>query len=391
MNIRKKNKGDMTVSIPKRVMFYVQHLLGVGHVRRAELISNALVQQGFAVHVILGGDDVSGITFPGSQVHRLPSARAADSSFSTIVDSQGKPVTDQWRGRRRDLLLEKFASIDPDILLIEQFPFGRRQFRFELLVLLEAAKTRGKPISIACSVRDLLVNKHKPERTQETVDVVDQYFDRVFVHGDEKFLPFEVSFDATKQLKDKLSYTGYVTPPPPRDGGIGKGEVIVAAGGGAVGGKLLSTALAAKSLSSFKNHVWRILIGPNLDDGMRKGIESRQTDGIVIEPNRPDYLSLLSECAVSVSQAGYNTLMDIITARCPALVVPFSEANETEQSVRAELLAKSGHVTLISPDDLDPDVLARGINEASERATPQFPPFLIDGAARTAHFMTQLM
>ena len=42
------------------------------------------------------------------------------------------------RNSRRTALLSLADEVDPDILLLETYPFGRRQFRFELLPLLDA-------------------------------------------------------------------------------------------------------------------------------------------------------------------------------------------------------------------------------------------------------------
>jgi len=45
----------------------------------------------------------------------------------------------------------------------------------------------------------------------------------------------------------------------------------------------------------------------------------------------------------SVSQAGYNTILNILAARVPAVVVPFASERETEQAaLRAERLAARG-------------------------------------------------
>ncbi len=375
---------------PKRVMFYVQHLLGVGHVRRASLISTAMVQSGMDVHVVLGGAEVPGITFPGAQAYRLPEARAMDASFSSIVDATGSSITDQWRTQRREMLLDLFHAISPDILLIEQYPFGRRQFRFELLALLDAAHTAKNLPRVACSVRDLLVKKNNPERARETADIIDQYFDRVFVHGDGAFLPFEASFTETARIAGKLQYTGYVTPFPPRETMDGMGEVIVAAGGGAVGKELLKIAIAAKPLSSLNDRVWRILMGPNLDPKTRAELGNATDPDIIAESNREDYPALLGNCALSISQAGYNTLMDIVMAQCPAIVIPFADAGETEQTVRAQLLADTQHVTLMPSDKLSPHALARLIDSAYSRIPPETPPFRVGGAARMAKYMAVL-
>ena len=76
----------------KRVFFYVQHLLGIGHLRRAAAIARALVAAGAEVTFVSGGEPVPGIDLGGAELVQLPPASAADSGFSAIVDAAGRPV-----------------------------------------------------------------------------------------------------------------------------------------------------------------------------------------------------------------------------------------------------------------------------------------------------------
>ena len=42
----------------------------------------------------------------------------------------------------------------------------------------------------------------------------------------------------------------------------------------------------------------------------------------------------LDRAALSISQAGYNTVMNLLRAKVPAIVVPYDEGEETEQIFR---------------------------------------------------------
>jgi predicted glycosyltransferase len=101
-------------------------------------------------------------------------------------------------------LLKAWRAARADVLVVELFPFGRRQLRFELLPLLEAA---GEAL-VVCSVRDLL--QRRPEREAEAVALVEQHFDRVLVHGDPRVAPLGATFGAAERIAAKLAYTGYV-------------------------------------------------------------------------------------------------------------------------------------------------------------------------------------
>src|SRR4051812_12259099 len=147
-----------------KLVFYVQHLLGIGHHRRAELIARALVADDFETVILAGGMAVAGEDWGGARIVRLPSVRAAGTDFHTLVDDTDRPIDDAWRNVRRDRLLACVADERPDALLIESFPFARRQFRFELLPLLDwAAAQRSRPL-VVTSIRDILVAKPDPKR-----------------------------------------------------------------------------------------------------------------------------------------------------------------------------------------------------------------------------------
>lgn len=375
----------------RRVFFYVQHLLGIGHLRRAAAIARALVAAGAEVIFVSGGEPVPKIDLGGADLVQLPAARAADSGFSAIIDDAGEPIDDAWQAERRRLLLHYFTECQPDILLIEMYPFGRRQFRFELKPLLAAAEARageraGRPL-IACSLRDILVDKGRADRRAETVALVERYFDLILIHGDPSLVTLDRTFPDTVQIQDKLRYTGYVVEQPlPASGSDRRlGEVLVSAGGGAVGAPLFQAAIAARPLSRHRDRPWRLITGRNLPSDAADHIATAASAaGIAVEQFRSDFPSLLQHCLLSVSQGGYNTVMELIAARCPAVIVPFAEGGESEQNLRGRLLAERGILQLVDTATLTPKSLAAAIDRAEVPATLALD---LDGAAQTARLL----
>lgn len=375
-----------------RLLFHVQHLLGIGHVRRAALIARALTEAGVEVVVASGGFPVPGTDFGSATVVQLPPARAENAHFKTILDERAEPVSPAWRDRRRDLLLDLFRETQPDILLIETYPFGRRPFRFELDPLLDTAKARPSRPLIACSVRDILVARNDPDRVRQMADRVLDAYDLVLIHGDPSLIPFEASFPLAPRITSRLRYTGYVAQPPMADdgGSDGQEEVIVSAGGGAVGGRLLETALAARGQSTLADRRWRLLTGPDLpkDEAHALQVAAAKASGsVIVEPARPDFPLLLRRCALSISQAGYNTVLDIMGAGCPAILVPFAVGRETEQPTRARLLSDRGLVSVVEETLLSPKSLANAVNQSSLFMFRPAIGFDRNGAANTARIL----
>lgn len=376
-----------------KVLFHVQHLLGIGHDRRAALIARGLSAAGMEVTVLRGGHPVPGIDYGAATVIQLPPARAADETFKTLLDEHGHPIDDAWRARRREAVLNAFKRVRPDALLVESFPFGRRAFRFELLPLLHAARAAGTVT--ACSVRDILVAKANPDRLEESAATVERLFDRVLVHGDPDLIPFDATFPLAGRIADRIRYTGYVAAPlagtettaPENTDGVD--EVIVSVGGGAVGLPLLRAVLGARPLTPAGDAVWRLLAGPDVPDAAFRALAADAPPGVLVERARPDFPALLRRCRLSVSQAGYNTVLDLLQAGCRAVVVPFAAAGETEQPTRARLLERRGRLVVVEEAGLTAETLAAGIARALTQPAPPPIPVRLDGAAGTARSLAE--
>jgi predicted glycosyltransferase len=374
--------------IPPRVLFYVQHLLGVGHLKRAALIAEGLAREGLDVTVAHGGRPFPEVAFPGVRVIQLPSATIDGEDFSTLLDADGRVVDDKWRSVRRDMLLDLRRTIDPDVVLVELFPFGRRQFAFELTPLLEAVHAQHDRARVACSVRDVLVASKKPGRDAGIISNLRRFFDAVLVHGDPALIPFGETFLAADEIADLIRYTGYVASSPATAGptSAGAGEVIVSAGGGAVGASLLFAAAAARPLTSISERVWRFLTGPNLGGADFRRLIATVGEGAVVERFRADFPARLATAALSISQAGYNTTMDIVASRVRSIVVPYETKGETEQRLRAEILATKHLLTVVPEAELSPPRLATAIAQALQ-SEPVSAPIDLSGVATTARLV----
>jgi predicted glycosyltransferase len=369
-----------------RVFFYVQHLLGIGHLKRAAAVARALLEAGADVDLVLGGAPVSGVAPAGARVVQLPPAIASDAQFTNLLDDAGNKVDDAWKARRRQALLSAFDDAKPDIVLLEMYPFGRRQFRFELLPMLDRiAALYPKPL-VAVSVRDILVDKGRMDRAHEAADIVNKYVDQVLVHGDPRLTRFDLTFPLTGEIADKLIYTGFVVEKPisadpyaDRD----DGDVLVSAGGGAVGFPLLAAAIRAKRLTRHRHHRWRIVTGANLPAAQRAELDKLAAGdpGIAIEGFRADFGDLLAACRLSVSQGGYNTIMELIATRCPSVVVPFAEGGESEQTLRGRMLMERQVLTMVDPEFLTAGTLAAAIDAVRP---PAELALNLDGARQSA-------
>jgi predicted glycosyltransferase len=374
-----------------RILFYVQHLQGVGHVFRAARIVRALVAEGFGVDVAYGGEPIAGFDIPGARIHYLPPVRAGGEVFNRLEDPDGNPVDDAYKERRRDMLLALFDRAAPDIVITEAFPFGRRQMRFELLPLLERAKARSKPPLIVGSVRDILQENAKAYKDRETVELLKAYFDHVLVHADPKLVRLERTFPLTGEISGMLFYTGIVAPEPSPPATDRQFDVVVSVGGGALGHRLLMASAQSKAISSLRDRRWLIITGVKFSAEHRTELNGCIDGGVTVEAFLPNLQAILAGAQLSISRVGYNTVADIYRAGCRAIVVPFSDGIETEQIRRAELLAARGLAEAIAHEDETPDAVAAAIDRAMARPAPDRSALNLEGARNSAHILKHLI
>lgn len=377
-----------------RVFFYVQHLLGIGHLRRAATLARALASGGFDVLLVSGGAPVDGLPLEGVRFHQLPPLRAADLRLKELAELDGTPLDDAFRARRTRALLDLFEAEAPDILLTEQFPFGRTQLRFELMPLLEAAQRRPSAPWIVSSIRDVLRRTASPARVDEMVATF-EVFDAVLVHADPALVRLDDSFPAWPDIQDRALYTGYIAefdPVRAPQGTVGAGEVIVSVGGGAVGAPLLRAAIAARPMTALADRKWRLLVGANVPATDQAALAEAANAGIIVEPARGDFPTLLRNAALSISQAGYNTVVETLCHADRAVLVPFGTARETEQADRARVLVERGMVAAVAPDALNSETLAAAIGRAwAGPSIRSFPPVDARGGPATVAALQQMV
>jgi predicted glycosyltransferase len=150
---------------------------------------------------------------------------------------------------------------------------------------------------------------------------------------------------------------------------------------------LLEAALQARPLTSLSKRTWRILTGANFGDF--ESLKSRAGEGVIVERARNDFTLRLKNCVLSVSQAGYNTVMETLQARARAVLVPFAGGAESEQTLRARLLADRGLVQVVGEESLAAATLAAAIDRAAAGPRPAPGAIDLDGARKSAELLRE--
>jgi predicted glycosyltransferase len=373
-----------------RVFLWVQHLLGMGHFVRAMTLANFLSADGFNVTVASGGMPVaSSLADAGVKLIQLSPARAKDLEMSELIDEVGNPIDAQWRAMRTQQLASAVFAARPDIFITEAFPFGRRMLRFELLPLLERLHELKPRPKIAASLRDIMTRPRRPGRAAQMTEFARQYYDLILCHGDPRVAQLTDSFPEAAAIGGRIVNTGYVVAATPPVSANRQG-VIVCAGGGAMGEKLLTAALLAHPLTKARTHPWTVIVGPLANASTTQTLSAMAPPGVSIVQSVQDLPRRFASCALAVSQGGYNTVLESLSARAPLVVVPFATEKETEQTIRARRLRDMGLIVLLEDDALSPVSFARAMDQALE-TKPQPVQFDLNGGPASARILRNLL
>jgi predicted glycosyltransferase len=320
-----------------------------------------------------------------------------DEQFSGLQPVDPGRDLGQIKKERTAMLLALFAETRPDLLLLELYPFGRNAFSFELLPLLEAARKRSE-CRVACSVRDILVDRDNAKKfEQRVIDRMKTFFDLLLIHGDPRLIRLDETFSRMAEITVPTAYTGYICQPPRvgdrqrirRRLGLGSEErlIVVSAGSGSVGESLLTAAAEAFDLLEPDRFHMQIFTGPYLDPRLFEKLSARSADRLVVHRFSDDFPAWLAAADLSLSMGGYNTTMNVVAAGCRGLVLPFSQNHE--QRLRGSRLEPVAALQLLSEEELEPSRLAHRIRSTLRQPVRQ-PDILLDGAARTAKLLTRL-
>ena len=228
----------------------------------------------------------------------------------------------------------------PDVLLFDGFPFMRYPWMNSGLdFVLECVRNTWKNVKIVSSVRDICYpfkgGKNPTKWPALTVDWANEYFDAILVHGDKNFIKLDESFEHLNLIDPPVYYTGYVTdtykPKPQKRNGT-----VVSAGGGRVAEEVFD-----KAMELYDGTDWTFSVGPNYPkehlEKFKKWASDKEKVKIIY--NVKNFRDLLAKHKLSISQAGYNTVMDLLMTDTPAKFVPYvDEYGEQEQTTRARLV-----------------------------------------------------
>ncbi|MCA0424301.1 MAG: hypothetical protein LCH61_13435 [Proteobacteria bacterium] len=366
-----------------RIMIYSHDTFGLGHIRRARAIANAIVGADNTVSIIIvtGSPVVGNFEYgDGIDYVRLPGVvKQPDGDYVSL--SLRVPL-DESVALREAIIRQTAISFDPDILIVDKEPTG---FRGEILPTLEFVKARGTRIVLG--VRDILDEPEalvpEWERKGAAAALV-QYYDNVLVYGLREIYEPLACLDLPKSVDERTVYTGYLRRELPREPNmtrypkLTKGDfLLVTTGGGGDGAALMDWVISAYESRPSLDLPALLVFGPFIPRDDRRALMERigrlkNVDAISFDAKLE---RLMDRAAGVVAMGGYNTFCEILSLDKKALIVPRATPR-LEQTIRARRATALGlSATLEDPTDFgqgkrEPDAMADAIEGILSQRRP---------------------
>ena len=327
-----------------RVLIYSHDTYGLGHLRRSLLVAEGLAAAPDPPTVMIATGSPRAQAFelpPGCDTLKLPAVTKTPSGNYRPRSLQVS--LDELVRLRAEMLQAAVRSFQPDLILVDHSPVGMQGELWPLFHDLN--KWTARP-TVVLGLRDITDDAEAVRREWERSgawEAIGGVYDRILVYGDPRLQTTAQDLRLPEQFPEKVKLVGYLARPipqvtPPPDQPI----ILVTTGGGGDGHHLLSGYLSflegLQAPASFRSIV---VTGPFLSGVRQQEVRTRCRalgHSVEVLSFTDRFEDILASASGVVAMAGYNTVVEILSAGVPALLVPRRKPR-MEQSIRARRLA----------------------------------------------------
>jgi predicted glycosyltransferase len=377
------------------LLYYCQNAVGDGGLVRVFTIANRLTHR-FRVVILNGGLPSPGLSIPENvDFVQLPPIRA-DVDHSDLPGN-GSAIRRHESAVRHEIIVAKYEELQPNVILIESYPFGQPSLKEGPISLIETARqsTSGRPF-IICSVKDILPDTHpdKEGHDDTIAGILDTNFDAVIAHSDPSFARLQEFFQPHNTLAIPVYHSGFVTLDRVNTplSGNKEARVLVSAGAGATGDKLYRAAVEAHRLLWDVDQLpMTIITGSNFShlELQRLRTLTRDLPALELKRSVQDLGVELSKVRWAVCQCSYNTAVDVLATGVSALLMPASDGRRSVQIERLQRLNHWRAARMLTPRHLNGASLANSIHQLM-KFRPMANDFNMDGAEITSNLIYDL-
>ena len=390
-----------------RILLYSHDTYGLGHLRRSLTIARQISADIPKAHqLLITGSMVAGAFDlpPRLDLVKLP---ALSKRSSGAYKSRVLPLTlRQILSWREQMIFQAVSNYKPDLVLVDKAAAG---VKGELESSLKYIKSWLPDTKLVLGMRDI---EDSPESTRVewqkngTSYLINEVYDALLLYGQRDVFDPISAYSMSPKATAKLVECGYLRRVEVSEtadsirhrlGLQQEPVVLVTVGGGGDGYQLIKTTLEmiaqlAGESGDAKSAPFHTIIvtGPLMARHKQATLQHLARNlPVTLLTFTPDIGNYLAAADLVVSMAGYNTVCEILSHGKRAILIPRSHTR-AEQRIRAMSLAERGLVRMLSPQQLDHNLLAEAI--LSALASP--PPFVdlnLDGLSHISQVVTDLL
>ncbi|MDJ0726587.1 MAG: glycosyltransferase [Prochloraceae cyanobacterium] len=290
--------------------------------------------------------------------------------------------TDETLELRSQIIRTAIINFKPDLLLVDKKPYALKGELKDTLEYLEKFLPKTKVVLL---LRDIL---DAPEKTisewqeNQYYQGIERYYDRIQVVGMQEIFDVTKEYQFPSNIAKKVKFCGYIR----RESGIKTADilrqelqvksnekiVLVTAGGGADGYKLIDNYLKGIERNKLQNNIKNIIIsGPEMPLEQREQLKKNAANNpkIKIIEFTDDLNSYMEAADLVVAMGGYNTICEILSLNKKAVIIPRIKPVK-EQWIRTTRMAKLGLFKAIHPELLTPENMMQAVLEQLNQKRP---------------------
>jgi predicted glycosyltransferase len=347
-----------------RGIFFSESIWGVGHTQRLGAIAEACGE----IDLFHAGP-ARPISASNVHYHELPSLfQYQGLSKSNMPDQEqlGSLVEERYN------IFSSAIQGEYDFYVIEMFPFAKEPLLLDFERHVATLRATSPQVKIYSSFRGY----HSLDPTHSFLLPHLKFFDGVLVHSDPKVIRLEQSYPGFDFGPVPITYTGFVTRPYEK---VVERErkIVVSFGGGHQAKNVLSL---LPVLQQYRDYDIEFYLGPYCPEEVKKQITFGRVYDFV-----DDFRDQLATAALSISMGGYNTLMDLLQTKTPALVI----RGASDQKILPKILADRGLLSEVDSKEMEPDLLQTKIQQALSWSPPNpYPEIDFGGLNKSAQILT---
>jgi len=346
------------------ILMYSHDTYGLGHIRRSMALAQNILTEEHNILILTGSPIVGRFDFPhGIDFVRVPGMIKQNNDL--YVPHSIKVEPEMALAIRQNIILATAQAFKPTLFLVDKAPLGLKR---EVVPTLRWLREESPKTQVVLGLRDIM---DSPESTisewrrKNIYDVLDTLYSEIWVYGSREVYDSVQEYDIPAHIATKMHFTGYIPRQIPRAQhrprirrgmSIAPGEkfVLVTAGGGGDGHKVVDTYLTMLETLPHPPFKTMIVTGPMLAENLYDQLAARARKlkvRICKFYRKMEKAILAADCVVSMG--GYNTMCEIVGAARPSLIIPRSVPRE-EQLIRARLFAARGLLEYIPWETVEP-------------------------------------